>query len=1453
MKKIFISFFLFILFNASFEVLGQINFGNGSNGTWSSANSQVNVYRKVQSINGNTFNYTGNLTFQVGDVVLLINMQSGDYELRTVASQSTVTSVTLSAGLFPNTDFLLNSQLIKVPQYTNVTISSGGEITCPEWNGETGGVICFLVNNTLTLSGGEIDADGKGFFGGNGGTGGVGGAGGLGAFTTGNSTLLGGLTGIGGSGINGAGWGAAFGYPPVSAPTAGSTSFFSSLQTPLPCNNATPSCNQTQEPLINGLFLGDGAFGGSGGNGKAGAGGGGSKCNQPATSGGVGGNGGNGGVGGRGGGIIFIKALNVVHTGTLITAKGSAGGTGSVGTAGGAGGNGNCGGGGGDGADGGNGGNGGNGGAGGVVKIVRSPGSAGLNLNQTFVSGGTGGVGGAGGQGGAAGISSTLTTGVCACAPPSNNCDFPTLIPYLTSPNMSVSFANGDTTFVYTAPDTVMTLVYNENGVLCNNYYIGVLSGSLVVSGNVVASYYAPIGSLSDNILASLVNYVINNPVNQDASGQSILTNNYHLINGCICCGSCVFQNPSPGEQGTTGVAGATGGSGQIIEESQCVVPVMTSISNLTICSGNGLNLSLTANIPGTTFSWTSAANPSVTGNSSGNAISSGSFIGDFLFNLSNIPQVVAYTITPSYQGCTGDPQILSVIVYPAPFVLVPSDVFICNNQSVGVILGSNVSGTTFQWFANDNPNVMGESTTPQYGTFIGDVLINNSQLIQTVTYLVTPFSNNCVGNMQTLTVSLYPNTVPLFIQIPPICTGGTFFLPTTSTNGITGTWSPSPNFNTTSTYVFTPTAGQCASTTTMTVTVNPLPSPSIANVGALTFCQGGSVTLNASPAGTFQWNLGGNPIAGQTSATLNATTSGNYTVTVTNANGCAATSAPVTVTVTVLPTIQPIFNQVQPICSFGNLSLPTTSTNNITGTWSPPINNTQTTSYTFTPGSGQCATTANMTVTVNPSPGMTSPASDTICSGESVNLPFTSNTLSNYTWSALNNANITGESTATQSTSFISDVLTNSSLFAQNVSYTVTPFSNGCQGLPQTVTITVQPSPTFNNPGSIYTCSGEQLNGTGVNLTSTVLGTTFLWQATSNASVTGETALPQNSAMINDVLVNNSTVNQTVQYTVTPFVNGCSGIPQTLSVTVSDTTYGQQSATSCDFYTWNGNTYTETGTYQVNLSTNQGCDSVAVLNLIVFKSYADIDTVVACSSYTWPVNGQTYTQTGVYNSQSFTAAGCDSTLTLQLTINASQNSDTTIESCSGVTWNNVFYDVTGTYTYQTTSVQGCDSTAVLHYTLVEVDTSVIVINDTTLQAVQSGVAYQWVNCDDGTEIPGETQQVFTPEVSGTYGVILYAADCEVSSSCVSIEVTNLVENTALDVITVYPVPVSDVLVVSSSNVEIKKLELFDLMGKKVWDQQLHTYRQEIDMSSLATGCYHLVVNGRVAKTVMKQ
>lgn len=93
-------------------------------------------------------------------------------------------------------------------------------------------------------------------------------------------------------------------------------------------------------------------------------------------------------------------------------------------------------------------------------------------------------------------------------------------------------------------------------------------------------------------------------------------------------------------------------------------------------------------------------------------------------------------------------------------------------------------------------------------------------------------------------------------------------------------------------------------------------------------------------------------------------------------------------------------------------------------------------------------------------------------------------------------------------------------------------------------------------------------------------------------------------------------------------------------------------SATTCDAFTWNGQTYTQSGTYTQTFLAANGCDSIVTLNLTVGQPMTSTSSATACGSYVW--NGQTYTQSGTYTQTFQTANGCDSVVTLNLTVNQS-------------------------------------------------------------------------------------------------------------------------------------------------------------------------------------------------------
>ncbi|PCH73999.1 MAG: hypothetical protein COB98_10240, partial [Flavobacteriaceae bacterium] len=104
--------------------------------------------------------------------------------------------------------------------------------------------------------------------------------------------------------------------------------------------------------------------------------------------------------------------------------------------------------------------------------------------------------------------------------------------------------------------------------------------------------------------------------------------------------------------------------------------------------------------------------------------------------------------------------------------------------------------------------------------------------------------------------------------------------------------------------------------------------------------------------------------------------------------NGCGLLSDQTTLTVA--PYVTASFTTVGPICKGETIpALPTTSVEFMIGTWSPALDNTKTTTYTFSPVPGQCANPTNttMTIVINPIIIPTFSAVPDICEGNALAL----------------------------------------------------------------------------------------------------------------------------------------------------------------------------------------------------------------------------------------------------------------------------------------------------------------------------------------------------------------------------------------------------------------------------------------------------------------------------------
>lgn len=165
-----------------------------------------------------------------------------------------------------------------------------------------------------------------------------------------------------------------------------------------------------------------------------------------------------------------------------------------------------------------------------------------------------------------------------------------------------------------------------------------------------------------------------------------------------------------------------------------------------------------------------------------------------------------------------------------------------------------------------------------------------NPSVISTATagsknYVFTPFSGQC-RQPKTQAIVISDKTIPTFDPIGPLCYNGSpVVLPTTSKEGITGTWSPAVVTTNTAgihTYTFVPAPNWCATGTTMDVEVYPEIKLTITADPILIFGGTTNVTVSATGgSGTYTSGTG-----------IFIRSAGVHPFTVTDDKGCLGTES---------------------------------------------------------------------------------------------------------------------------------------------------------------------------------------------------------------------------------------------------------------------------------------------------------------------------------------------------------------------------------------------------------------------------------------------------------------------------------------------------------------------------------------------------------------------------------
>lgn len=644
----------------------------------------------------------------------------------------------------------------------------------------------------------------------------------------------------------------------------------------------------------------------------------------------------------------------------------------------------------------------------------------------------------------------------------------------------------------------------------------------------------------------------------------------------------------------------------------------------------------------------------------------------------------------------------------------------------------------------------------------------------QNGTYNVTVHFGNCTATSPPITT----NVTGIAAAITPsgpltFCQGQSVTLNSSAAPNYswsTGSSSSSIVVNNSGTYTLTVTSNGCSSTSSVIVVVNANPTPAI--TGPASVCQGTIAPLNAG-SGYSQYAWSG----GQTSSVFNASISGTYTVTVTNASGCTGSANFNLVVHSITP---PVISGAPSFCAGQQdvLTVPNIYTNY---QWSNGGSSTNTLNVatggsftvTVTDVNG-CTGKDTMAVTMNPLPSSTISGPADICQGSTGTLSAPTTNL-NYNWS-------TGVSTPTITVSNGGTYL-----------LTVTD-GNGCS-TNSSFLVNVNPIPTVTISGSLSFC---QNSSTSLICTSGMAS--YVWSNGSTGSSISANSGGQVWVRVQDL--NGCTGTDTVVLTVNPLPTP--SITGALSFCTGNSTTLQSSSTYTSYLWSDGSSgsslnASNAGPYTLTVTDANNCTGSVSVNVTVNSNLTPVlpPAVAFCDGngvtlqpgsfggYQWSdgsVQSQlTVTTAGNYSVMVTDAGGCTGIAQTVVTVNPNPTPSISgpaavcagtpaiLDAGNGYTsyaWNNglstfsIQPAASGNYSVIVTDMNGCTGSANFQFTVnnnpvasISGPTSFCAGNAITLQAgTVSGGAYAWSDGSVTASIPVSNGGVYTLSVTDNNG-----------------------------------------------------------------------------------------------------
>ena len=728
-----------------------------------------------------------------------------------------------------------------------------------------------------------------------------------------------------------------------------------------------------------------------------------------------------------------------------------------------------------------------------------------------------------------------------------------------------------------------------------------------------------------------------------------------------------------------------------------------------------------------------------------------------YLWSTGETTQAISVSTSGNYSVTVTDANGCSALddanatINPKPTVNLGADQETCSGNAITFDAGN--AGSTYLWSTGETTQAITVSTSGNYSVVVTDANGCSATDDVNATIHANPTVNlgadqeTCFGNSITFNAgnagSTYLWSTGETIQSITVSTSGNYSVTVTDANG-------------------------CSALDDANATIHPNPT---LDLGAdQETCAGGTITFDAGNAGsTYLWNTG------ETTQTITVSTSGNYSVTVTDANGCSA-SDDANATIHANPTVN--LGADQQTCSGGTITF---DAGNVGATYLWNTGETTQTitvstsgnySVTVTDANG-CSALDDANATINPKPTVNLGADQETCAGSTITFDA-GNAGSTYLWN-------TGETTQT--------IIVSTS---GNYSATVTD-ANGCSSTDD-ANATIHPNPTVNLGADQETCAGGTITFDAGNA-----GSTYLWNTGETTQTITVSTSGNYSVTITDANGCSATDDANATIHPNPTVNlgadqeTCAGGTITFDAGNVGSTYLWSTGESAQTIT-----VSTSGNYSVTVTDANGCSATddanatihanPTVNLGADQQTCSGNTITfdagnAGSTYLWNTGETTQTITistsGNYSVTVTDANGCSATDDVNATIHANPtvNLGADQQTCSGNTitfdagnagstylWNTgettqtITISTSGNYSVTVTDANGCSATDDVNATIhanpvvdLGIDQETCSGNTITFDAGNAGSTYLWST--------GETTQTITVSTSGNYSVTVTDAN----------------------------------------------------------------------------------------------